>query len=172
LNNEKNKNQILFISQGVIGKYLSEFAYNIAKKLEDCEEKYEIIYKLHPGEYSNWQNNYSYLKKCEKLANFHIIDSSEISLYELFSKSEYQVGVFSTAIYEGLLFNCKTFIVDLPGSEYMDSLVEKNYVKKIATADEFIDSIANFKTNSYDKDFFFKKYEKSVLKRIIKKNLR
>lgn len=168
LNNEKNKNQILFISQGVIGKYLSEFAYNIAKKLEDSDEKYEIIYKLHPGEYSNWQNNYKYLKKCTKLANFHIIDNSEISLYELFSKSEYQVGVFSTAIYEGLLFNCKTFILNLPGCEYMDSLVEKNYVKKIATANEFIDSIANFTVNSYDKDFFFKKYNKATLKKIIK----
>jgi hypothetical protein len=51
----------------------------------------------------------------------------------------------------------------------MDSLVEKNYVKKIATAGEFIDSIANFKVNSYDKDFFFKKYEKSSLNKLIKK---
>ncbi|MCL2157217.1 MAG: CDP-glycerol glycerophosphotransferase family protein [Methanobrevibacter sp.] len=169
LNIEKKSNQILFISQGVIGKYLSEFAYDVAKKLENMKEKYKIIYKLHPGEYSTWQKNYSYLKKCEKLANFHIIDNSEVSLYDLFSKSEYQVGVFSTAIYEGLLFNDKTFILDSPGSEYMDSLVEKNYVKKIVTAQEFIDSIANFKVNSYDKDFFFKKYDKSFLKRIILK---
>ena len=169
LKNKKNKNQILFISQGVIGKYLSEFAYNIAKKLENSKENYTFIYKLHPGEYSNWQNNYSYLKKCEKLANFHIIDNNETSLYELFSKSEYQVGVFSTAIYEGLLFNCKTFIIDLPGSEYMNNLVEKDYVKKIATAQEFIETIANFKINNYDKDFFFKKYDKSNLNKLIKK---
>ncbi|MDR2967070.1 MAG: CDP-glycerol glycerophosphotransferase family protein [Methanobacteriaceae archaeon] len=170
LNIEKNRNQILFISQGVIGKYLSEFAYNIAKKLEDFKENYTFIYKLHPGEYSNWRDNYSYLKKCENLANFHIVDNEEASLYELFSKSEYQVGVFSTAIYEGLLFNCKTFILDLPGSEYMDSLVEKKHVKKIVTAHEFIDSLSNFKINRYDKDFFFKKYNKSTLNKLIKNN--
>jgi len=169
LNNEKNKNQILFISQGVIGKYLSKFAYEVAKKLEDSKENYEIIYKLHPGEYSSWQENYACLKKCGKLANFHIIDNSDVSLYELFSKSEFQVGVFSTAIYEGLLFNCKTFILDLPGSEYMDTLIERNYVKKIVTAQEFIDSIANFQINSYDKDFFFKKYDKLDLNKLIKK---
>ncbi|MCL2116749.1 MAG: sialyltransferase [Methanobrevibacter sp.] len=169
LDNEKKKNQILFISQGVIGEYLSEFAYNLARKLEESDEKYEIIYKLHSGEYSTWQDNYSYLKKCEKLANFHIIDNNKTSLYELFSKSEYLIGVFSTAIYEGLLFNCKTFILDLPGSEHIDGLVEENYVKKIATVNEFIDLIANFKVNSYDKDFFFKKYDKSFLNNLIKK---
>lgn len=169
LNNEKNKNQILFISQGVIGKYLSEFAYNIAKKLEDSKENYTFIYKLHPGEYSNWKNNYKNLEMASELDNFTVIDNSEISLYELFSKSEYQIGVFSTAIYEGLLYDCKTFILDLPGCEYMDSLVEKNYVKKIANVDDFIDSIANFNINSYDKDFFFKKYNKSNLNKLIKK---
>ena len=169
LGNEKNKNQILFISQGVIGEHLSEFAYKLAKKLEDSKDEFKIIYKLHSGEYANWQKNYSYLKKCEELANFHIIDNNKTSLYELFSKSEYQVGVFSTAIYEGLFFDCKTVILDLSGSEYMESLVEKNYVKKVATVDEFIDSIANFKINSYDNHFFFRKYDQSNLNKLIKK---
>jgi len=166
----KNKNQILFISQGVIGKYLSDFAYSLAKQLENSKEKgkYEIIYKLHPGEYSNWENTYKNLKKVNELPNFTVIDNSKISLYKLFSKSEYQVGVFSTAIYEGLLFNCKTFLVDLPGVEYMDSLIDKNYVKKVNDIDEFIDSINKFEINEYDRSFFFKKYDKSVLNKIIK----
>ena len=182
IGSERNKNQILFISQGVIGKYLSDFAYKLAKQLEKIEkdeynqnsennkkyEKYEIVYKLHPGEYSNWENNYKNLKKANELSNFTVVDNSEVSLYELFSKSEYQAGVFSTAIYEGLLFNCKTFLVDLPGIEYMDSLVDKNYVKKIKDIDEFIDYISKFEINKYNRDFFFKKYDKSVLNNIIK----
>lgn len=172
IDNEKNKNQILFISQGVIGKYLSDFAYKLAKQLENSKEKieYEIIYKLHPGEYSNWEDNYKSLKKANKLSNFTVIDNSKISLYELFSKSEYQIGVFSTAIYEGLLFNCKTFLVDLPGVEYMDSLIDKNYVKKIRDTDEFVDSIHKFEIKKYNRDFFFKKYNKSILNKIIKLN--
>ena len=169
IDNEKNKNQILFISQGVIGKYLSDFAYNLAKQLENSEEKgkYEIIYKLHPGEYPNWENNYKNLTRANEMSNFTVIDNSEISLYELFSKSEYQVGVFSTAIYEGLLFNCKTFLVDLPGVENMNALIDENYVKKIKDTDEFIDSISKFEINEYNRDFFFKKYDKSILNKIL-----
>lgn len=172
IDNDKKGNQILFISQGVIGKYLSDFAYKLAKHLENSKEerKYEIIYKLHPGEYSNWEDNYKSLKKANKLSNFTVINNNEISLYELFSKSEYQIGVFSTAIYEGLLFNCKTFLVDLPGVEYMASLIDKNYVKKIKDTNEFVDSIHKFEINEYNRDFFFKKYNKSNLNKIIKLN--
>ncbi len=178
--NNKKLNQIIFISQGVIGEYLSNFAYELARKLEKINEKindtdkknqnnYNIIYKLHPGEYSNWKNNYDSLVKAQKLDNFQIIDNNEISLYELFSKSKYQIGVFSTAIYEGLLFNCKTFIIDLPGSEYMDGLVDKNYVKKVDNVEDIINFMNNLNMDEYDRDLFFKEYDKSILDRTFKK---
>jgi len=181
INNAKNKNQILFISQGVIGKYLSNFACELVEKLEKNgkygknreeennknNEKYNIIYKLHSGEYSNWENNYKNLKKANELSNFTVVDNSSTPLYEFLSDSEYQVGVSSTAIYEGLLFNCKTFLVDLPGVENMNTLIDKNYVKKIKDTDEFIDSISKFEINEYNRDFFFKKYDKSILNKIL-----
>ena len=85
-----------------------------------------------------------------------------------FQKVNFKQEFSKTASYEGFLFNCETFILDLAGSEYMDSLV-KNYVKKIATAQKFIESITNFKINSYDKDFFFKKYNKAGLNELIEK---
>ncbi|MDR0900982.1 MAG: sialyltransferase [Methanobrevibacter sp.] len=169
-NSKKNKNQILFISQGVIGKYLSKFAYELSEKLNQLDEEYEIVYKLHPGEYSDWKNNYKYLKKAAEDDNFIVIDDNKIPLYELFAKSEYQVGVFSTAIYEGLIFNCKTLVVDLPGIEYLDDLIEKNYVLKIKDSSEFIEKIENFKINKYNRDFFFKKYDKSNLNIIFNRN--
>lgn len=162
--NEKNKKQILFISQGVIGKYLSKFAYKIATALED----YEIIYKLHPGEYNNWRENYEYLNKGCELANFKIIDNSETPLYELFAKSNYQVGAFSTAIYEGLAFNCKTFIVDVPGVEYLEDLIEKNIVKKVENPEEMIEKLANSDFEKYNKNYFFKDYDESIFKEILK----
>jgi len=169
IDNEKNEKQILFISQGSIGKFLSEFAYELAKILENSENygEYKIIYKLHSGEYSNWENNYKKLKRAKDLGNFTIIDNSEISLYELLSTSEYQIGVYSTAIYEGLTFNCKTLILDLPGVEHVETLISNNYVKKIKTPEEFIETIDNFKINSYDRDFFFKKYDKAILNELL-----
>ncbi|MBR5503600.1 MAG: sialyltransferase, partial [Methanobrevibacter sp.] len=117
---ENNNKQILFISQGVIGKYLSKMAYETAENInnENKDKNHNFIYKLHPGEYGTWKENYDYLTKAaQNYDNFTVIDKSEPPLYELFAKSNYQVGAFSTAIYEGLAFNCKTFILDVPGVE-------------------------------------------------------
>lgn len=167
LNQESDNKQILFISQGVIGKYLSKLAYEIAEK---GNEDYQIIYKLHPGEYGTWRENYEYLNKAiDEFDNFKVIDESQPPLYELFAKSHYQVGAFSTAIYEGLAFNCKTFIIDVPGVEYLDDLIEKDIVKKVKDSEELIDYIIKDETNEiqfkeYDKDFFFKNYDKTVFK--------
>ena len=155
-------NQVLFISQGVIGKYLSHIAYEFAKSQKD-----KIIYKLHPGEYATWRQNYPELVEASAFDNFNVIDNSEIPLYELMAKSDYQIGAFSTAIYEGLMFNCKTFIVDVPGTEYLDDLIEEGYVFKISDVDDLIDNLHKFEPAYYDKNFFFKSFDKELLKSVI-----
>lgn len=156
-------NQILFISQGVIGKYLSKIAHDLACELKD----YEIIYKLHPGEYGTWRQNYPELVDASSFDNFMVIDNSETPLYKLFAESNYQVGAFSTAIYEGLMFNCKTFIVDVPGVEYLNDLIDNGYVCKIRDVDDLIVNLNDFKPADYDKDFFFKDFDKKLLKSVI-----
>ena len=172
-NEQINPKQILFISQGVIGKYLSKLAYEIAENIEnkEDEENYNFIYKLHPGEYGTWKENYDYLTKASnEFDNFTVIDKSEPPLYELFAKSDYQVGAFSTAIYEGLAFNCKTFIIDVPGVEYLDDLIDKNIVKKVKNSEELINYInnENLSIQEYDKDYFFKNFDKTIFKDILK----
>ena len=161
---EKNHKQIIFISQGVIGRYLSKFAYETAERLED----YKIIYKLHPGEYATWRENYEFLRKGVELDNFEVIDKSEPPLYELFAKSGYQVGAFSTAIYEGLSFNCETFIIDAPGIEYLDSLFDKNVVLKVESSEDMIEKMNNSETAKYDKNYIFKPYDESIFDKILK----
>ena len=193
--NKENTKQILFISQGVIGNYLSKFAYELLLLLIDKNEKekllpkneeeinldnntkdkkiekYEIIYKLHPGEYETWQENYPYLNKSLKLNSsqnnikFKVIDDNNIPLYELFAKSEYQIGAFSTAIYEGLSFNCKTFIIDVPGIEYLEDLIKKNIVKKVKNAKEVENALrneVNENNNPIPINQFFKDYNKNI----------
>ena len=175
----ENQKQMLFISQGVIGKYLSKLAYETANSLNGDDgtknnQNYNFIYKLHPGEYGTWKENYDYLTKAaQKYENFNVIDESKPPLYELFAKSHYQIGAFSTAIYEGLAFNCKTFIIDVPGVEYLDDLIEKNIVKKVKNSEELIDYIIKdendeMELKEYNKDYFFKNYEKSIFKDILK----
>ena len=177
---ETNQKQILFISQGVIGKYLSKLAYELANNLNQNEMEendnadYAFIYKLHPGEYGTWRENYNYLTKAiDEFDNFTVIDKSEPPLYELFAKSNYQIGAFSTAIYEGLVFNCKTFIIDVPGVEYLDDLIDKNIVKKVKSSEELINYLKEDKDNEidlkeYDKDYFFKNYDRTIFKNILK----
>ena len=149
-------NQVLFISQGVIGKYLSKLASEFAKSNEDLR----IIYKLHPGEYETWRQNYPELVEASAFDNFEVIDNSEIPLYKMLAESNYQVGAFSTAIYEGMMFGCKTFILDVPGVEYLDDLIERGYVFKIENTDDLNDNLVNFKPAVYDKNFFFKNFDK------------
>ncbi len=174
-NEPNDQKQILFISQGVIGKYLSKLAYETALSINENTDnnnaqKYNFIYKLHPGEYGTWKENYDYLiKAVNEFDNFTVIDKSEPPLYELFAKSHYQIGAFSTAIYEGLAFNCKTFIIDVPGVEYLDDLIDKDIVKKVKSSEELINYInnENISIQEYDKDYFFKNFDETIFKKIL-----
>ena len=168
-NEQIGQQQILFISQGVIGKYLSKLAYETASNINDSQN-YNFIYKLHPGEYGTWRENYDYLTKAvDEFDNFTVIDKSEPPLYELFAESHYQIGAFSTAIYEGLAFNCKTFIIDVPGVEYLDDLIDKDIVKKVKNSEELINYInnENISIQEYDKDYFFKNFDETIFKNIL-----
>ena len=142
---------------------MSKVAFELASELKG----YEVIYKLHPGEYATWRQNYPELVEASSWDNFKVIDNSETPLYKLFAQSNYQVGAFSTAIYEGLMFNCKTFILDVPGVEYLDDLINKNYVFKISDASDLIDNLDEFKPEDYDKNFFFKNLDEKLLKSVI-----
>ena len=168
-NEQIGQQQILFISQGVIGKYLSKLAYETASNINESQN-YNFIYKLHPGEYGTWRENYDYLTKAvDEFDNFTVIDKSEPPLYELFAESHYQIGAFSTAIYEGLAFNCKTFIIDVPGVEYLDDLIDKDIVKKVKSSEELINYInnENISIQEYDKDYFFKNFDETIFKNIL-----
>ena len=162
-NLKKNEKQILFISQGVIGKFLSEIGYQVACELEN----YDIIYKLHPGEYETWVNNYPELVKASQLSNVTVIDDNDTPLYKLLAESTYQIGAFSTAIYEGLKFNCKTFLLNSQGIEHVLDLVDEGYAFKFETADDLINNLESFEPRSYSIDFFFKEYDKGLLEKVI-----
>lgn len=119
-NFKKRKNCYLIISQAAISK-------KIAKKILDNKSLFKdktVIYKLHPGEYNIWKEN-EYLIELKKILNIEII-TSEKNLYYLMAISEYQIGVFSTALYEGVEFNCKTILLNIDGIEYMEGFIKVN----------------------------------------------
>lgn len=110
----KKERTIIIISQGAISKKISKQIYLNHKKFK----KFQVYYKLHPSEFSEWHLDANLLK-LKSLPNFEIVKNKD--LYELFAYCQYQIGVFSTALHEGLVFQCKTILIDLPGIEYMNN---------------------------------------------------
>lgn len=115
---EKIKNSLIIFSQGgitdnIVNKIITNINYF---------KQYNIIFKLHPNEY-HMQSKYKKLAYLKKKLNIKIV--TDIDIYKSLADSEYQAGVFTTVIYEGVEFNCKTILLDLPGIEYMDKFIEK-----------------------------------------------
>jgi len=123
------KDQLLFISQGTIGAEISKFAVELSER-EDFSLK--IIYKLHPGEYARWRKEYPWLMGTK----IKVIDSDNPPLYKLFAESKIQIGGNSTAIYEGLGFGLKTYLLDLSGVESAEALIENHYAELVSSVDE------------------------------------
>ena len=111
---------IIFISQSPIGIMLSDIAVRLQGIIS--QEKYKIIYKLHPGEYEGWRERYPALAG----SGVCVVDNNHTDLYELFAVSSYQVGTFgSTATFEGLWFGLKTFIWKPEATPELELLCEK-----------------------------------------------
>ena len=143
------KNQIVFISQGTVGKEMSRFAVQLSAR-NDFPLK--IIYKLHPGEYARWRKEYPWLVG----ANIQVVGDDRLPLYRLFAESKIQVGVNSTAIYEGLNFGVQTILLDLPGVEYMDHLVKENVGRVVASPSELMQQTRETTVAEIQTENFFK----------------
>ncbi len=129
------KINILFLSQGTISNYLAQIAIELYYKMD--RDKYHIIYKLHPAEYLGWKERYINMINTD----ITVIDNNEVLLYDLFEESSIQIGVYSTAIYEGLGFNLKTFIFNIAHSDAMKVLVEKGYARYFNSVEELYEMI-------------------------------
>jgi hypothetical protein len=141
------RDQLLFISQGTIGERLSKFAMEVEQY---PEIDYNIVYKLHPGEYNRWKTEYPWLTNTD----ITVIDSSEPPLYELFAESSVQVGVGSTAVYEGLSFGLETYVFDCEGATVLQPLVDEGSAKLISTTDELANSLGH-REFKFDTEYYF-----------------
>lgn len=147
----KKRRTVLIISQGTIGEKLSEFIWNSREILKD----FGITYKLHPGEYERWKTDYPYLLKLSELENVVVIDNSKTNIYEFLAESEFVIGVYSTAIYEALAFDCKVILVDLPGIEYLEDVIEKGFVRLVKTSHDLENYILQNNFKQFNADLFF-----------------
>jgi hypothetical protein len=137
--------QILFISQGSIGEQLSQFAVKLSQQ---PGMDHTILYKLHPTEYDQWKEMYPWLVN----ADIDVISDSP-PLYQLFAESSIQVGVYSTALYEGLCFGLETYLYDCSIST-LQALIDQGSAKSVSTVDQLM-SYIDEQPATFDRDYYF-----------------
>lgn len=125
---------VLFISQPTVGESLSSLAVELADRTDDSE----VVYKLHPSEYTGWEETYPGLAN----ADLQVVDSDDPPLYELLASARVQVGINSTVLFEGLNFDLETYLVDLPGIEDMEWLFEEGLAMRAESAVELATYLA------------------------------
>jgi hypothetical protein len=143
----KTQDHLLFISQGTVGAELSRFAVDCA---HDHRIDHDVVYKLHPGEVGRWRDVYPWLVD----SKVRVIGREPPSLYELFSSSQGQVGVGSTAIYEGLYFGLDTYVYETEGAEALRPLVEAGVAVFIDSVDEFARHLQQERTKIDPEKYF------------------
>ncbi|MDG2005641.1 MAG: hypothetical protein P8J20_20135 [Novosphingobium sp.] len=122
---------VLFVSQASIAEQLSRFAADFAS--HDTGGQYSIIYKLHGGEPSDWRRAYPWL------ANERIrVVGADRSIYDLFCKSDAQLGVYSTALFEGMGFGLATYIAPIAGHEAMKRAIDIDLARPVSSAEDLV----------------------------------
>jgi len=145
------EDRIVIISQGT--EILAKFAQDLSKHLS---KKIIIEYKPHPKEFYESEPYYF-----SNLRNAGVVISDKkADLYEIFAKSRWQVGIYSTALFEGLYFGTACFILNTVGSERVKNLVDLDLARLISKPKDIdLNWKVNFKEAS---KFFSKPTEKNI----------
>jgi hypothetical protein len=160
---------ILFLGQTTISDFLIEFLF---KNIEDMKA-YKIYFKLHPHEYGNWKLTYPKLVGLqENYINLKVIEDSPC-LFDLFNICGYQIGVYSTTIYEGLSYDCRTLILNIPESISMHHLVKERGVVIVSPNDRLVEGLSAVDTNKEGSNVtlsqYFSKFNKYNLFSVIER---
>ena len=152
------------MSEDLTGKKLSKVCYKMFISLHD---KYNFVYKLHPNEWKTWKSEYPYLVN----SGVQVIDNNEKDLYYYFSISDIQIGVYSTALFEGYGFNLITILYYIEGytDKHMYPLFNKNNVFLAYSEDDLFNIVTKIKTtNIFNEieDFWDNKTDTELIKLI------
>ncbi|MEU4292988.1 hypothetical protein AB0E63_32600 [Kribbella sp. NPDC026596] len=108
----KDPRRVVFLSQGTIGAELLHVAESVAKEHPDLE----VLFRLHPSEHAS---DYTIPAGVQL--------STGGSTLDLLASATYQVGVSTTALFEGMALGCRTAVANLPGHEYLAPAIEKGH---------------------------------------------
>lgn len=144
----EREGNVVFVSTPEAGPKLSRIAADVAGR---STLSHDVVYKLHPDEYGDWGSDYPWLVD----APVTVVAADGPSLYDLFAAASAQVGVGSTALYEGLAFDLSTFLVRLPTVEWLAPAIENGEATVVESADELADHLSDPGESSVDVERYF-----------------
>ena len=135
----QQKPRVLFLSQRDIGPALSRMAAALQQR---AGTQLHLTYRLHPSEAHSWEANYPELHH----SGIQVEEATTKPLYASQAEADVQVGVYSTALVEGIAFGLQTVLVNLPGSEQLAFLLECNLAQTVETADELLAAVTTHRS--------------------------
>jgi hypothetical protein len=145
--NASKEKIILFTSQGTIGKPLFFLALETARLVPE----YQVIFRLHPSEIVQ---KYQSLEPAVSSPSNFTISQVEPNTYVLMARAEYQVGVSSTTLFEGMVLGNKILLFDLPGIEYMKPVIARGDALLVRTPAELVEKMGQASAVKNYKDYY------------------
>ena len=131
---EKIADTILVISQPYGSAEMFQFIKDNLSEMPN----HTFIYKVHPVE--NFEIFSDFLNNNPTIKNIRFVQNEE-SLYELMKKYEVVLGIYSSALFEAIAFDCKVILLNLPGVEMSLSLLSNKRNKIINVGDKLSDLV-------------------------------
>lgn len=117
----KDPRRVVFLSQGTIGTELLHIAESVAKE----HPSLEVLFRLHPSE-----------RTSDYTVPAGVQLSTSGSTLELLASATYQVGVSTTALFEGMALGCRTAVANLPGHEYLTPVIARGHAVPLTSPSE------------------------------------
>lgn len=127
---------IIIISQWIYSEKLLEFVVELSL----LAPQLNIVYKAHPRD--------NIPDKLEESSTNLTIAKTESLSYWL-NRSIYAIGVFSTGVYEALIYNCYPILLNLPGIDNMQKFIDQTRAPVCNTAKELIPLIKQIDNRQY-----------------------
>jgi len=127
--------EVLFLSQPSICDQLLAFALAFSK----LEGAPKVLYRPHPGDRIEALNA---AIGAANATNIELVaGGGGARTLALQGELKYQVGVYSTALLEGVAVGCSSFVAPMPGWAYMAQHVEAGHMRLVASPEELLDGI-------------------------------
>ncbi|WP_238161097.1 hypothetical protein, partial [Kribbella antibiotica] len=121
----KDPSLAVFLSQGTTGGDLLHVASSVAK----ANPSLKVLFRLHPSEHAT---DYSPSSGVELSTSGNTLD--------LLARATYQVGVSTTALFEGMALGCRTAVADLPGHEYLAGPIAAGHAMLLVDPTDLVDA--------------------------------